>query len=231
LFFGLLLKTTEGVLSPDCSGRQHPLSIFLFFEWKYYLSDFKNNIYKPNSVAAMNKNQTLFDDLPEKLYFKSNEKALKHFQKLADFPDALGFDEDSSGFIALHKDHAASGIDSEIPVCLILKNLGFAIVLLPELPNVPSLDATIDGTLFEIKSISKAKNIQNAIQHQLQGAAKKAENVLLHINQPCRAETLRGALYKGVKHYPKFQKVWVVFKGKLFQFDKASILKGKYQFV
>lgn len=85
--------------------------------------------------------------------------------------------------------------------------------------------------IFEKKCISKAKNIQNAIQHQLQAAAKKAENVLLHINQPCRVETLRGSLYKGVKHYPKLQNVWVVFNGKLFPFDKASILKGNYQLV
>ena len=48
-------------------------------------------------------NQQRFEEYSYSLYFKSNKTAINRFKCLERFVNALGFDEDSGGFIILHK--------------------------------------------------------------------------------------------------------------------------------
>jgi hypothetical protein len=104
-------------------------------------------------------NRDKFDSYPDDSYFKTNEKAEKHFKELSQFPDALGYDTKTNGFMVLHHKHKGSGIADEIPACLILKGLGFGIELNMESDFIPSVDLTVNEILFEIKRIRNAENI------------------------------------------------------------------------
>jgi len=174
-------------------------------------------------------NREIFEELHIDEYFKSTEAAAKFFRDMADYPNALGYDEQSDGFLVLHRCHAPSGFEYEIPVCVFLKNSGFRVVLAEELPNRKSVDAEIDGIAFEIKQIARAKNFTRAVLYQLRNAYHKCDNILLHIAQPVRGEQVRHALSAGLKTYPSIKQVWVVVNSQLYQLDRPTILKKQYR--
>lgn len=72
-------------------------------------------------------NREIFDELSLEEHLKSVEAAAKIFRDMASFPDALGFDEQSGRFLVLHRHHAPSGFEYEIPVCVFLKINGFRV--------------------------------------------------------------------------------------------------------
>lgn len=170
-------------------------------------------------------NRDLFEDLPVDVYLKSVESAAKVFRDLVNYPDSLGFDDYSGGYLALHRGHAPSGFEFEIPVCVFLKKAGFGVVLLEELPHTKCIDAEIDGILFEIKQIAHARNFTRAVLHQLRNAYAKCDHVLLHIAQVVKGEQVRNALFAGAKAYPSIKLFWIVFRGQLFQIERQRILK------
>lgn len=158
------------------------------------------------------------------MYFKSVEKAAKTFRDMAQYPDSLGFDEASNGFLALHRNHAPSGFEQEIPVCVFLKKAGFGVLLAEESPR-KSADAEIDGIVFEIKQVAHAKNILRAI----------LSSFTLQMRQPLAAHrsadhgtTLRGALTTAIKTYPSIKLVWVVCDNTLYPLDRKKILAGDF---
>ena len=66
-------------------------------------------------------NQQLFEQYSHSLYWKNNNGAINFFRSLENYPNALGFDKESGGFIILHKKHKTGGLESEIAkqhVCL-----------------------------------------------------------------------------------------------------------------
>ncbi|MBK6996016.1 MAG: hypothetical protein IPH31_14240 [Lewinellaceae bacterium] len=106
-----------------------------------------------------------------------------------------------------------------------------AVVLIEESGLSRSCDALIDRISFEIKQIANAKNLKNAMLHQFRTARGKSPNLLLHIAQRVKSEQLRSALFYNVKKYDFIEQIWVVWQGKLFQFQRENVLKGKHQFV
>ncbi len=176
-------------------------------------------------------NQQAFDDLPDADYFKTNEIAGKHFRDVRLFPTgALGFDDLSDGFIALHRTHSPSGLKDEIVACLLLKNMGFGVVLLDEKDFFLAPDAQIGNRIFEIKRLAYAKNVDGAIREHFRSTYRKAQNLFLHIDQPVRAESLRNAIFNSVKEYSKIQTVWVLWTGRLWQLNRKVILNGEFKF-
>lgn len=106
-----------------------------------------------NLSGRIRTNRQSFESLPSEEYLKSVEKAVKIFRDMAQHPDSLGFDEETGGFLVLHRRHAPSGFEQEIPVCVLLKKLGFGVLLVEEFPHRKSSDAEIDGIVFEIKQV------------------------------------------------------------------------------
>lgn len=174
-------------------------------------------------------NREIFDELPADEYFKSVEAAAKVFRDMAEFPGSLDFNEQTGGFLVLHRFHAPSGFEYEIPVCAFLKIKGFRVILAEELPNQKSADAEVDGIVFEIKQIARAKNLTRAVLHQLRNAYHKCDNILLHIAQPVRGEQVRNALSVGLKTYPSIKLVLIVVNGQMYKLDRVTILKRQYR--
>lgn len=120
-------------------------------------------------------------------------------------------------------------LHQELPVCLILKNLGFGVLLLNEADIKPPADVKIGERFFEIKRIAKARNIHDAIVRQFRYAYRKSENLILHVDQTANPESIRNGIFKATKQYARIKLVWLVFEEKLFQLERAVILKGKFQ--
>ncbi len=150
------------------------------------------------------------------------------FRDMAQHMNSLGFDDESNGFLVLHRRHAPSGFEQEIPVCVFLKKRGFGVLLVEEFPHQKSVDAEIDGVRFEIKQVALAKNFSRAVLHQFRTAYHKCDNILLHIAQPASSAVLRSTLIAGFKTYPSLKLVWVVFKKELYQIDRKTARSGKF---
>ena len=175
--------------------------------------------------------QLIFENLSPEAYFKTTESAARHIRGFREtFPDSLGHDESTDGFIVIHIGHSRASLHLEMPACLVLKNAGYAVVLLEESSYHKSPDVRINSILLEIKYISKAKNLKNAIAHQFRTAKRKSENLLLHLDQPIKAERLRSALFYAVQKFATIAVVWIVWRKQLHQFDRDTILKGRHQF-
>lgn len=175
-------------------------------------------------------NRQTFADLPETRYFKTNEQAEKQVKKMRAFPGALGFDDETGGFIALHKLHSAAALPDEMPACLILKNLGFGLELLDETGGIFVPDLKIGNRYFELKRMSRAQNLLGAVHQHFQHAHRKADNLILHIDQPVDRFLLREAILEATKNYPAIRQVWVILQGNLWQLERKVILAGRFRF-
>ncbi len=174
------------------------------------------------------RNKHEFEKLPENQFFKSTEIAAQHFRTIKNFPNSLGFDEFSFGFIALHRGHADMALNEELPVCIILKMLGHAVILADETSETLAFDAFLDEKAFEIKRISRASNLKESIVRTFRHAYRKAENLLLHIDQAGSLETVRNGIFAAAQRYPKIKTVWLVWGGQFFQLQRTEILRGRH---
>jgi hypothetical protein len=175
-----------------------------------------------------NLNKLKFDNYPLHSYFKTNEKAEKAFPSIVKFPDALGFDRKSKGFIVLHRNHQESGIEQEIPACLILKNFGYDIELIEESDSALSADAKISEFIFEIKRLSNATDLLNGILLHFRRAYKKAQYLILHIDKRVDTSNLRRSIRKASEKYPDIKLVLLVYGKKVVELNKEMMKKGDY---
>ncbi len=172
-----------------------------------------------------------FDGLPAFDFFKNNAAAASAFRDIHFFPDdALGFDPDSEGFLVLHRGHSPSGLHSEIPGCLILKKLGFRVILIEELPNISSPDVLVDDIEFEMKCIANAKRVDKSIDRAFSMCYKKSGNLLLHLDQRAAPISVRNMIYSNAKIYGNIRHVWLIFRGQLWPMDRKKILERNFGF-
>ncbi len=174
-------------------------------------------------------NQYKFDRYPESSYYKTNEKAVKHFTDLDKFPNALGYDFKTSGFIVLHHRHQAGGIIDEMAACIFLKNQGYDVELLMESDFIPSPDIKMQGITFDIKNLKNAKNFDNAIMMQFRRSYKKANNIVLHISQSINEVQLKKALRNASKFYSEIKTVWLIYNNQLFILDRIKMRAESYK--
>ena len=121
-------------------------------------------------------NKLKFETYSTHDYFKENVAAIKHFRSIQKFEDALGYDDKSGGYIVLHQKHCASGIEDEMPVCLVLKNQGFCVELIAEYVHEKGADVLVNDTIFEIKRLKKGTDLSTGIQNHFRRAKKQSEN-------------------------------------------------------
>lgn len=180
-------------------------------------------------MRDLNKQQ--FDAYPNDTYLKSNEKAVKYFKEIKKFSKALGFDSYSGGFIVLHKKHKPSGIVDEIPVCVVLKKLGFDVVLVEEYDYDKSIDVEVSSIGFEIKRLVNAENFRKAVLRHFQRTVKKTSNLILHIDQPIYESQLKSVLQHSAEEYSKIKIVWLIYENKLNILDRKKLLTKDYRLV
>ena len=179
-----------------------------------------------------NLNQKRFELFPSHSYFKSNESAEKTVKSMLHFPNALGYDKQSGGFIVLHHNHKANALTDELPVCIILKKIGFGIELIHEPDEQVTLDAIIyeiaTATTFEIKRLYKAKDLTNGILLIFRRSYKKAKNLLLHVDMHIQPANLKRAIRKAHEKYRDIQVVWLVYRNQLTILDASMMQQGSY---
>jgi Contact-dependent growth inhibition CdiA C-terminal domain len=176
-----------------------------------------------------NLNKLKFDNYPLHSYFKTNEKAEKHFKDLNKFPDALGYNIETNGFIVLHHKHQSGGILDEMGACIFLKNQGHGIELMMESDFIPSPDVKIKEITFDIKNLKNATNLDNAIMMQFRRTYKKANNIVLHISQSINEVQLKTALRKASKFYSEIKMVWLIYNHHLFILNKEMMRAESYK--
>lgn len=175
-----------------------------------------------------NQNQQKFDNYSNQVYYKTNEKAVIQFPSIKKFPDALGFDKRSLGFIVLHKKHKPSGVEQEVPACVFLKNEGYCVELVEEFDNKPSLDAIVDDVYFEIKRISKATDVANAVITQFKRCEQKSQNLILHLDQKVEPSNLKRAIRKAIIRYDKIKKTILIYRNNVTVLDEKMMKEGNY---
>lgn len=102
-------------------------------------------------------NQLLFENLDKKHYV-TTETAEKEFPIFKndfknDFKNVLGYDADTDGSVALQKGHQREALRNELPMTIVLKDNGHAVILLSEVGNGKHPDALVDGILSEFKQV------------------------------------------------------------------------------
>lgn len=170
-------------------------------------------------------NKHYFDNFSNTDYYKQNNlEAIKHFKSLPKFPNALGYDIISDGFIVIHKGHQSGALDFEIPACLILKDAGYAIELIEEPSEILSADAIVNDVIFEIKQIIHATNLSRALERHFRRSYKKSENMLLHVAKDMTEVELKKALRKAAFNYPAIKKMILIHNGQVRELTHIQLL-------
>lgn len=171
------------------------------------------------------KKEQLFDSLDVTHYKSVVEAKSEYYIFKNQFKDVLGYDNISGGFAALQKGHQPGALLDELPIVSILKNNGYAVILLDETGKDKRVDALINGLMFDFKNLRSATNIFQRIKKDCQSALDKgALNVLIHINLELSLEELITIL-KRLAHSPqvnRLDKFWCIWEGKLFTFELAD---------
>lgn len=141
------------------------------------------------------------------------------------------FHEETGGFLVVHRGHGRSEYQSNVEIGLMLVTHGFCVVLLENIILKPTPDASIDGEMWEFKTISRAKNLRNAVQRQLRKGKSQCGNILLYINQPFEIAEITFGIYNAVKfdHLAIIQRIAILFRdGTFIEFGREEVEDKRY---
>ena len=173
-------------------------------------------------------NRLKFENYSSHLYFKDNMDAFRQFRCLLKFEDALGYDTKSAGYIVLHKEHSPSGLEDEIPVCLILKSQGYTIELVSESSEEQTADALLDNILFEIKRLKKGTDLAGGIQNHFRRAKRQSENIILHIDHRVDISNLKRSIRKASIRYKNIKHLCLVYYTQVVELSRDEMQKGDF---
>lgn len=126
----------------------------------------------------------------------------------------------SNGFLALQKGHQPHALVYELPLALILKNEGHAVILLDESGKGKQVDATIDAVLFEMKDMSHTVNYFERLKKNLRETLKKGcKNIVISIKGNTSIESINAILHR-LAHQPEtkhIDNIWFSFEGELYK--------------
>jgi hypothetical protein len=161
-------------------------------------------------------NQLLFEDLDETHYTttKTAEKEFPIFKN--DFKNVLGYDAETDGSAALQKGHQREALKNELPMTIVLKDNGHAVILLSEVGNGKHPDALVDGILSEFKQVQKLTI--RALKEDFYEARKKgAKKIVLEIKVDAE-RTFLFDLLRRIAHNSmvnELQDVFLIFNNTL----------------
>lgn len=187
-----------------------------------YFSTVKPEVAERLYKAA---NKLMFDDLGAE-WLKETEQARDTFRDMRNMPDdTLGYDKKTGGYIALHKQHSATGVKDEMPACELLRSKGHAIVLVDEVNPVVKYDLLWDGMLWDIKRLHKAKNFDGAFKDYF---GKKKERLLIHIDMDIDEDILVAAINYAATRYPQVKSIRVLYpSGEYKEYTHEQMLTFK----
>jgi hypothetical protein len=175
-------------------------------------------------------NKLLLEDLQNDGYFISNEAAKGRFKEFLNYPNALGFDTESGGYLALHKGHQAGGIADEIGFCLILKAAGYRVELLDESAESGiEPDVRVNGKIYDIKRLHKAREPRNRISRLFEKTGLKGiDKIALHIDQSIKPNEMVAFLAEAMARRTKINEVLLIYEGTIYELIKQDVLKRNW---
>lgn len=172
------------------------------------------------SLSEFNTNEFTFHGLGYQYYTDGENAKKEYFIFENNYLDALGFDVLSNGFLALQKGHEPDALSYELPLALMLKKEGHAVILLDESGKGKQIDATIDGILFEMKDMSHTINYFERLKKNLRSALKKGStNIAISISGNISLENIKVILHR-LAHQPEtkfIENIWFTLDGVLYR--------------
>jgi hypothetical protein len=156
---------------------------------------------------------TLFESFDDSLYIK------------------LYFDNDTDGFVVIDKEHGKNELEGNKRIALLLSKMGFKVVLLPNVANAPTPDASIDEEIWEFKTITQANNLSNTVQRDIKRGKRQASNILIYIVQRYNVEDILKGVFNAAKFDEKelINKIAILFQnGRLIIFERIEVIDKSY---
>lgn len=134
---------------------------------------------------------------------------------VANYPQAIGYDATSGGFLVVNRKHAVTGLADELPVLEMLKRRGAMLELLDESERVKvKYDLFWDGHFWDIKRMSMATRPDRTIRDYFRHSSKKGRvKLLIHVEQDISDAQLTEYLYHALRQSPEVQLVQLVWNG------------------
>lgn len=158
----------------------------------------------------------IFDNYPDSQMVKEATAATAEgWRAMSAYPNALGYDSTSGGFLVINKKHSVSGLASELPVLEILKRRGAMLELLDESQHIKvKNDLFWDGNFWDIKRLNKATRADRTIRDYFRDSSKKGRlKLLIHIDQQVSDDQLKIHLYNALRQSPQINQVQLVWNG------------------
>ena len=172
----------------------------------------------------------ILEDLRVEGYFISNDTAKSRFKELVNYPNALGYDEMSGGYLVLHKGHQPGGIADEIKACLILKKCGYGVELLNESAGTGiEPDVKVNGKIYDIKRLHKAQKPRTRIIRLFEKTSHLGiDKIVLHIDQDLKPSEIISFLAEAMARRTKINEVLVIFKGDIYELSRQIVFKRNW---
>ncbi len=175
--------------------------------------------------------ELLLENLQQEGYYISNDTAKFRFKELHNYPNALGYDEKSKGYLVLHKGHQPGGIADEILACLILKKNGYRIELLDESASTGiEPDAKINGAYYDLKRLHKATNLLERLSRLFRKVTEmKIKSIVLHIDQNIKRSDLEKLLSITAQRRPKINSIILIFENNVYDLTRQQMIDKNWQ--
>jgi hypothetical protein len=173
-------------------------------------------------------NKLKFEEYSKFEYLCNQEDAEDYFRTMKKFPFAVGFDRKSNGYLVINKKHSPSGLENEVPGSLILKKLGYCVVLLEETSHKTSVDIEVDGVNFEMKRFINGKDLLDCVERYFRETYRKTDKLLLHIDKKVDVVSIKRSLRLASKKYGSIKTVFLIFENSTIQLNKEMMKSGKY---
>lgn len=170
------------------------------------------------------------DNLRREGYFITNDEAKFRFKELINYPNALGYDDISGGYLVLHKGHQPGGIADEVVACLILKSNGYKVVLLEESAATGlEPDAKVNGVYCDIKRLYKATNLLERLSRLFRKVTEmKIQKIVLHVDQNIKRTELAKLLSITAQRRPKISGIILIFEGVPYNLTRQQLIDKKW---
>jgi hypothetical protein len=141
------------------------------------------------------------------------------------------FDAETGGFVVAHKKHGKFELEGNKTIALMLVKHGYRVVLLENQQDVVSADATLNGEVWEFKSITETGNLGNRVQKAIQKGKRQAANVLIFINLSYKVKEVTKGIYNAIKFDERkiIRRIAILFQdGHLIIAERVEVLDESF---
>jgi hypothetical protein len=188
-------------------------------------------------IAVLNKkdimktvNELLFENLETEGYWTTTEAAKGRFKELTKYPDSLGYDVVTDGYLALHKGHQPGGIADEIQACLILKQKGYGVCLLDESSSTGiEPDVAVNSKIYDIKRVYQTENLINRLSKLFKKVGKMGiDKIVLHIDQAVEMPYLVSVLAETAARRSNVSEVILIVRHTIYELTRVQMLQRNW---